>query len=392
MSLEITKLRNKTTTHIRCIGGIEMKSVMKRLLGLLIVCSMLLALVACAKEEPAAPKATTKTETKTEAKEETKEETKTETEEVAEPVEAIEIKLAHYAEAGHPADIAANNFSKNVEERTGGAVKIVVYPANALGSPDEVLEQNILGTVDMSLPTQGHLSKYSQKFATVMLPFAFDDAEHCYKVLDGPFMDWASPDLEAQNLVFLSNWDWGFRNITNNQRPVNTPDDVAGLKLRTPPEVQLQAAMEALGANVTQIAFSELIMSLKQGVVDGQENPLSVIYYNNLFEAQNHLAMTQHVYNSMVNVMSKDVWDTLTAEQQAIIKEESVAAGNEMRQMMNDQASELITKLEGEGMAVTYPDRTLFQEMMQPAYDRIAEYAGEENVEYFLKICALNRE
>ncbi len=356
-----------------------MKSTLKKVISLLIVIAMLGLIAGCAKEETPVAKTEAKTESKSVEKED-----KEDKEEAAEP---IEIKLAHYAEIGHPADIAANNFAKNVEERTGGAVKIVVYPGNALGSPDEVLEQNILGTVDMSLPTQGHLSKYSQKFATVMLPFAFDNPEHCYKVLDGPFMEWASPDLEAQNLVFLSNWDWGFRNITNNQRPINSPDDVAGLKLRTPPEVQLQAAMEALGANVSQIAFSELVMSLNQGVVDGQENPLSVIYHHKLFEAQNHLAITQHVYNSMVNVMSKTVWDSLTADQQKIIKEESVAAGNEMRTMMNDQAAELITKLEGEGMEVTYPDRSEFQAMMEPAYEKIAEYAGQENVEYFLTIC-----
>ena len=137
--------------------------------------------------------------------------------------EVIVIKLAHYAEIGHPADIAATQFALRVEQRTNGAVIIEVYPANQLGSPDDVLEQNILGTIDMSLPTQGHLSKYSDKFATVMLPFAFDDYDHVYRVLDGPFMDWAGPDLEAEGLIFLSNWDWGFRNITNSVKPINTP-------------------------------------------------------------------------------------------------------------------------------------------------------------------------
>ncbi len=354
----------------------------KKILGLVIVCSLLLTIVGCAKKDDVAV-----TPSPTEA--ETTEEPMVE--EPEEPTEVIEIKLAHYAEIGHPADLAANEFALKVDARTNGAVKIIVYPANALGTPDEVLEQNILGTVDMSLPTQGHLSKYSQKFSTVMLPFAFEDAEHVYRVLDGPFMEWAAPDLEAQGLVFLSNWDWGFRNITNNKRPINTPADVAGLKLRTPPEIQLQAAMEALGANVSQIAFSELILSLNQGVVDGQENPLSVIYYNNVFEAQNHLAITQHVYNSMVNVMSKEVWDKLSEEQQMILKEESTNAGNEMRRMMQDQEEDLIGMLEEEGMEVTYPDKTLFKDMMQPAYDRIAEYAGKENVEYLLKIAEENK-
>ncbi len=359
---------------------------LKRLLTLLLAMVMVLSFTACSGDEE---EKTSEPAAKEETKEETKEEPKEEVKE--EPKEVIEIKLAHYAEAGHPADIAANSFAEGVASRTNGEVVITVYAANALGSPDEVLEQNILGTVDMSLPTQGHLSKYSEKFATVMLPFAFDDAEHCYRVLDGPFMEWAAPDLEAQNLVFLSNWDWGFRNITNNQRPINSAADVAGLKLRTPPEIQLQSAMEALGANVTQIAFSELIMSLKQGVVDGQENPLSVIYYHHLYEAQDNLAITEHVYNSMVNVMSKDSWDKLTTEQQEIVREESTKAGNEMRTMMQEQALELIVKLEEEGMKVTYPDKSEFKALMQPAYDRISEYAGKENVEYFLQICDESR-
>lgn len=362
---------------------------LKKIMSFMVLIALLISIMGCAKTdktEETSSKDTTTNDT-------TKEEPKKEEPKAEEPkaVEKVTIKLAHYAEDGHPADLAAEDFAKKVLERTNGAVEIVVYPANTLGSPDEVLEQNILGTIDMSLPTQGHLSKYSQKFATVMLPFVFESYEHVYKVLDGPFMEWAAPDLDAQGLVFLSNWDWGFRNITNNQRPINTPEDVKGLKLRTPPEVQLQSAMEALGANVSQIAFSELIMSLKQGVVDGQENPLSVIFFNNVFEAQNHLAITQHVYNSMVNVMSKDVWNKLTTEQQTIIKEESANAGNMMREMMQKQDQELIGQLEEKGMEVTYPDKALFKAKMQPAYDAISEYAGKENVDYFLKICEENK-
>ncbi len=300
--------------------------------------------------------------------------------------DVITIKLAHYAEIGHPADIAANQFKQRVEERTDGKIIIEIYPANQLGSPDEVLEQNILGTVDMSLPTQGHLSRYSNKFATVMLPFVFDDYDHVYATLDGPFMEWVAPDLERQGLVFLSNWDWGFRNITNSVRPINSPADVAGLKLRTPPEVQLQAAMEALGAQVQQIAFSELTTALNTGAVDGQENPLAVIYYNSLFDTQDYLAITNHVYNSMVNVMSKTVWDTLTEEQQVIIREESVAAGNYMRQMMRDDAANLIALLEAEGMEVTYPDTAAFKALMGPAYTQIGAIFGVGNVDYFLQL------
>ena len=347
---------------------------MKKLLAVLLVFVMILSVVGCAAEP------VTVVEEKIVEK-------IVEVEKEVMADEPVVIKLAHFAASGHPADIAATQFATQVALRSKGSVVIEVYPANQLGAPNEVLEQNILGTIDMSLPTQGHLSKYSEKFATVMLPFAFDDYAHVSAVLDGPFMEWAGPDLEAQGLVFLSNWDWGFRNVTNSVKPVNTPADIVGLKLRTPPEVQLQAAMEALGAQTEQIAFTELLTSLSTGAVDGQENPLAVIYHYNLFETQTNLAITNHVYNSMVNVMSKSVWDSMTADQQMIVKEESVAAGNYMREMMQADAADLISKLEDEGMAVTYPDRSLFAAEMGPAYAQIAEIYGQENVDTFLAMC-----
>ncbi|SDR48761.1 TRAP transporter substrate-binding protein [Pseudovibrio sp. Tun.PSC04-5.I4] len=297
---------------------------------------------------------------------------------------AVVLKLAHFAESGHPADVAAKQFSEKVSERTGGEVKITIFPANQLGSPNDVLEQNVLGAIDMSLPTQGHLSKYSMKFATVMAPFAFESYDHVYRVLDGPFIKWAASDLEQQGLVYLSNWDWGFRNITNNTRPVNVPSDVVGLKLRTPPEVQLQSAMSALGANVTQLAFNELYMALKQGVVDGQENPLSVIYHNKIYEVQENLAITRHVYNSMVSVISKSSWGKLSPDQQVIVREESKAAGDLMRKMMREEEGELIKKLEAKGMKITYPEQAQFKAEMAPAYKAIGEYVGTENLEKFL--------
>ncbi len=302
-------------------------------------------------------------------------------------VEVIEMKFGHYAAEDHPGHLAALQFAEAVEERTNGAIRISVFPNNQLGSPPELLEQNVLGAIDMSLPTQGALDKYSRKFAVVMMPFVFRDYDHAYAVLDGPFIEWASPDLADEGLVFLSNWEWGFRNLTNRVRPVDSPDDVEGLKLRTPPEVQLVAAMEALGANVQQISFAELYQALSQGVVDGQENPIPVIYYNNLFEVQDYLTLTRHVYNSMVHVMSKDVWDRLTPEQQEIIKEESARAGNYMREAIQESEAELITRLEEEGMTVVRPDSTeAFKNMMGPAYERIAEYASSDYVDTFLEM------
>lgn len=298
----------------------------------------------------------------------------------------VEMKLGHFAADAHPGNLASKMFAEAVEKRTNGAVKITIYPNNALGSPPEVLEQNILGAVDMSLPTQGQLGKYSKKFNCVMLPFMFKDYAQADKILDGKFIDWAVKDLEPAGLVFLSNWEWGFRNLTNSVRPVNVPEDVKGLKVRTPPELPTQAAMEALGAVVATINFNELQMALKQGVVDGQENPIAVIHSNKIYESQKYLAMTGHNYNTMVHVISKKVWDKLTPEQQAIFKEESKKAGDWMRKSVRDGEAAQIKDLEKFGMQVTYPDKTKFKALMGPAYDRMKGIAGEENIQAFTKM------
>jgi TRAP-type transport system periplasmic protein len=299
---------------------------------------------------------------------------------------AIEMKLGHFAADTHPGNLASKMFAEAVEKRTNGAIKVAIYPNNVLGAPPEVLEQNILGAVDMSLPTQGQLGKYSKKFNCVMLPFVFNDAAQADKVLDGVLLKWAAPDLDKAGLVFLSNWEWGFRNLTNSKHPVNVPADVKGLKVRTPPELPTQAAMEALGAVVATINFNELQMALKQGVVDGQENPIAVIYSNKIYETQKYLAMTGHNYNSMVHVISKKVWDKLSAEQQKIVQEESKKAGNWMRKSIRDEEADQINKLKGFGMQVTYPDKKEFKKLMKPAYDRMKAIADEENIAAFVKM------
>ena len=299
--------------------------------------------------------------------------------------QVIQMKFAHYAEETHPGHLAAKQFAAKVEERTKGQVKIAIYPANVLGAPPEQAEQVKLGAIDMSLPTQGALDKYVKAFSVVMLPFVYDNYEHVHRVLDGPSMGWFSPLAEKEGFVVLSNWEWGFRNLTNSKRPVLKPEDVKGLKIRVPPEIQLQAAMEALGGVVTKIAFPELYMALAQGVVDAQENPIAVIFHNKFFEVQKNLAITGHVYNNMVHVISAKTWAKLTAEQKKIFQEESKSAGAYMRKAIMAEEADQISKMEKAGVKVTRPDLAPFRAAMAPAYERIGKYAGEDNVKTFMK-------
>jgi len=296
---------------------------------------------------------------------------------------ALTLRFAHFAQEDHPANIAAKQFAERVRARTDGAVRIMIFPNNQLGGPPEQAQQIKLGAIDMGLPTQGQLDKFDRAFGAVPLPFIFDDRALVFRVLDGPAMAWLAPLAEAQGFILLRNWDYGFRNVTNSVRPINAPDDVKGLKLRTPPELQIQASMEALGASVQAIAFPELYLALAQKVVDGEENPIAVIYFNKFYETQKHLAITRHIYNNMIHTIGVNSWKKLSSEQQTIFREESVAAGDLMRKLMADGEADQIKKLEAAGMQVTRPDLAPFRALMEPAYQRIAAYSGEGNVAKF---------
>ena len=301
------------------------------------------------------------------------------------------LRFAHFADENHPANIAAKQFAANVEKRTNGALKIAIFPNNQLGGPPEQAQQIKLGTIDMGLPTQGQLDKYDKAFAAMELPFIFNGPEEAFPILDGPTMDWFRPLAEKQGFVLLRNWEYGFRNLTNSVHPINSPDDVKGLKIRTPPELQIQASMEALGAVVQAIAFPELYLALSQKVVDGEENPIAVIYFNKIAEVQKHLALTRHIYNNMIHTVGVNTWKRLTPEQQTIFREESKTSGELMRKLIADAETDQIAKLEKAGMQVTRPDLAPFRAKMDPAYKRIADYAGADNVKKFRDIVEKHR-
>ncbi len=289
------------------------------------------------------------------------------------------MKFAHFADEGHPGHLAAKMFAEAVEKRTNGQIKIEIFPNNVLGAPPEQAEQVKMGITDMGLPTQGQFDKWIKAMGVVMLPFAYDDYDHVHRALDGPAFEWFRQMAEKEGFILLSNWEYGFRNLTNNKRPINTPEDVKGLKVRVPPEMQMRAAFEAMGAVTTIIAFPELYMALAQGVADGEDNPVSVIYFMKFYEVQKHLALTRHIYNNMIHTISAKTWAKLTPEQKAIFQEESKKAGAFMRQQIVSQEDDLVAKMQQAGTQVTRPNLALFRAAMKPAYDKISQYVGAEN-------------
>lgn len=299
------------------------------------------------------------------------------------------ITLGHFGAPGEPVTSAAETFKAKLEELSGGSFTVDIQGNSALGNAKEMVEQTQLGAIQMCLVSQGSLDKYDIRYALVTAPYVFDSYAHAYAVIDGPFAEWVSDGvLESKGLHNLGGWDYGFRCLTNSKVDVKTPADVKGLKIRTPSEIQKVACFEALGAQVEQVAFSELITALKQKTVDGQENPLSTIYNNSMWEAeQKYLSLTRHTWESVNLTVDNAWWEGLTDEQRGWIEEAHAVARDQMRNEVQSSEADYIQKLKDAGMTVSEVDMSEFAAAMQPAWDRVAEYEGSaDDMAKFLKM------
>jgi tripartite ATP-independent transporter DctP family solute receptor len=287
------------------------------------------------------------------------------------------LQLAHNAAPGNPKAEASTKFAELVAEKTDGRVSIVVGESAQFGDDVEALTNMRLGTIAFSANSQGATSGVVPEFAVVGLPFLFKDLPQAWAVLDGPVGDELAEAAEAKGLVLLALWDNGIRHVSNNVRPIETPEDLAGIKLRTPPDPITVDIFEALGASPTPLPFSELYIALQQGVVDGQENPLMNIYSSKLFEVQKYISLTAHKYESTPLFASKVVFDGFSPEDQAAIREAAAEAGKLNREMSQKADSELRGEMEAAGVTFNEVDPAPFIEKTQGVYDEWHEQFPE---------------
>lgn len=304
---------------------------------------------------------------------------------------AKEYKLAHSADAQHPNHIALIEMGKRIAERTKNEVTFKIFPNNELGSPPEQAEQLRLGVIEFGILSPSQLDKYDRAFGVVFIPYQFDDYAHAYKTLDDTANKWLRGHAEKAGYEYIANFEWGFRALTNSRRPVNGPEDVKGMKLRVPPEIQIKAAMEALGAVTATIAFPEVYTALATKTVDGQDNPVATDYSSKFYEVQKYLTMTKHVYTPMFLLANSRLWQSLTAEQRTIIAEEGMKAGNEARKQVQDKEKWYIAQMEKGGIETTYPDVSRFRALMGPANDAIKAYVGAAAWDDWAKLIEVSR-
>lgn len=296
--------------------------------------------------------------------------------------ETFTLSFAYELPADHPWGIGAEKFKEIVEEKTNGQIKIELHGGGSLGSSGREIQEGVeIGTIDIGISSTplAQINPYVEIFS---LPYIFSDRENAWEVLDGPIGDQVGNHLEERNIKHLAYWEDGFRQVTNNKHPIKSPEDFKGLRIRVPESSVRVATFEALGASPVSMSFSEVFTALQQGVIDGQENPLSVVTSSSFYDVQEFLTITNHVYSPASLLINLDKWNSLSAEQQDIFLEAAQAGRDVNRELNKKQDEEAIETLKEKGMQVeVIEDIAPFQEATRSVWSQVTDKLGEEGQE-----------
>ncbi|WP_282172864.1 TRAP transporter substrate-binding protein [Cytobacillus firmus] len=294
------------------------------------------------------------------------------------------IKVSIGVNDKHPEYEASLKFKELVEAESDD-LTVEVYHSGQIADDRSAIEMLQFGTLDATIPSTSPLVNFIPAFGVFDLPFTVPNEEVADKVLDGPFGDKMLEMVDQQGLVGLAWWENGFRNLTNDVKPVAGMEDVKGLKIRTMEnEIHLDA-WKALGANPTPMAFTELFTAMQQGTIDGQENPYPTILLSKYPEVQKHISNTNHVYTPFIFLFSKKIWEELSAEQQEIISKAAVEAGKFNRERTREVADESLETLKKEMTFTEIKEGEFekFQEAVKPVIDKYKDKIGAEVVDEF---------
>lgn len=271
----------------------------------------------------------------------------------AQDIKERSFKLAQQNPKGHPVVMGAEKFAEIVAAKSGGKMKINLFPGGVLGGDAPTVSALQGGTVEMTMLNSGILASQVKDFEVFDFPFMFANAKEADAVVDGPFGRKLHAKLADKGIIGLDYFELGFRNITNSKRPITKVEDLDGLKLRVIPNAINVDWVKAVGANPTPMAFPEVYAAMESKAIDGQENPLSVILSNKFAEVQKHLVLSNHQYNPQSLIVSKKVWDTLSAAEQKILQDAADEASQYQRKVSRDAAASQLDQLKKAGMQVT---------------------------------------
>jgi tripartite ATP-independent transporter DctP family solute receptor len=273
--------------------------------------------------------------------------------------------------------VAAEKFAELVKERTNGEYVIEIYPNGTLGGEADMLEQMSMGMLDMGIITAGPFVNYSAMMGVLDMPFLFASNEEAYKILDGDIGKELLDTLEDANLKGLAYAERGFRNITNSVKPVASAADVAGLKLRVMENEIYTATFKALGVNAVPMNWQDTLTALQQGTVEGQENPINVIWSYKMWEYnQKYCVLDRHSYSTAIITMSLDLFNSLDEATQEIFVNAAQEAAEYERAWVAEKEAGQLQEIKDNGIEVIEnPDVNSFREAVQVVYDAYPQYA-----------------
>ncbi|MCF8461284.1 MAG: TRAP transporter substrate-binding protein [Flavobacteriales bacterium] len=283
------------------------------------------------------------------------------------------LRLAHSLDPAHPVHLAFEFMAKKVAEQSGGKLTMEIYPSGQLGAERELLELLQIGSVDMTKVSSAVLEGFAPEYKVFGLPYLFIDREHAFRVLDGAV---GTHLLEAPENFWLHGlcfYDAGARSFYTRDHPVNSPDDVKGLKIRVMKSIQAVSLVNGLGASATPISWGELYTALQSGVVDGAENNPPSFYTSRHYEICKYYSLNEHTRVPDVLLMSLHTWEKLSEQEKSWIEEaarQSVVYQRELWKKSEDEALEAVKKA---GVEVTIPDRKTFADKVSFMHDEAAQ-------------------
>ena len=292
------------------------------------------------------------------------------------------IKIGHGANDKYHMHRALLHFKKLVEEGSKGEFNVQIFPSSQMGPDREMIEGVQTGVLEMAVSPSSFFAGWDPAFSVIELPYMYPGKDVALKVLNGPGGDKMLSKLEAQGLIGLGWLENGVRNVTNNVRPIRTPEDLKGIKLRTMKVPAHVDTFLALGANPTPMNFGEVYSALQQGVIDGQENPIALIDSQRFYEVQKYVSLTSHVFTAYIPVISKSFFNGLSKKHQELLVDSMKKSADYQQELVNGEEAAQLEKIKKAGTEVTI----LSKEQLQAFVDKTdsvrkkyRETVGKEN-------------
>jgi len=299
--------------------------------------------------------------------------------------EQIVIKFSHVVAQNTPKGQAAEKFANLVQEKTDNQVRVEVFSNGSLYTEKEAIEALRQGSIQMIAPATSKMSTLFPKLELFDLPYAFPTYDAIYEVFNGEIGSQLLESMERENLVGLSFWSNGFKQVTSSKRPLIQPQDFSNHRFRIMPSNVIEQQFETLHAETSRIPFNLTYRNIENGQIDGQENTISNIYSKNFHELQDYMTISNHGFLSYVVVMDQKFWDTLPHDIQAAIEEamEETTDWNQQHAMeTNQQALKLLKKSSDIQInELTDAEKEAWKQQLQPVYDKFQPTIGEEWIE-----------